>query len=445
MNTKIKVSSKLNDPEFIHKIQYNTLNIVFILYLISIIWIFLEQLLFKRYGYESWQISEFMINYQAGFVRRGLLGEIFFMIVKTFNVDFENLIKFFCAVCVVIVSLFFIIKFKTKNYSMYILLLCFFLTGNIIWEWWIRKDYLFIIILIIIISVFKNNKIHFTQRYLIINIFLSFIILSHEVFAFISFPILLILTYKAISVKNYRMPVATAILYLLPSITSFFLVIFSKGNESISATIWDSWIPHISNDLISIGHAVDALSWSTTHTFLWHFRYNVFYEDQEVISILVWLILFPIIYYLATNILLTFKKDESSITENDKNRLSNIIIFQFFSLLPVFAFLSVDYVRVIFYWIVSSFVIFLLVPTGTLDNLFPLIFKQKVKLLNAFLTSIVRPTKTVLFILMLIIGIPPINCDLEAIYKSSVIYHVLWLLSKPLILIKDILISSFNT
>lgn len=226
---------------------------------------------------------------------------------------------------------------------------------------------------------------------------------------------------------------------------SFILVSIYKGDENVAAIIWQSWIPYISNDKLIIGHAVDALSWSTIHTLFWHLRYNVFYEDQGVVSILVWFILFPIIYYLATNILLTFKKDESSFTEHDKNRLSNILIFQFVSLMPVFAFLSVDYVRVIFYWIVSSFVIFLLAPKSTLDTLLPAVYIQKIKMFNAFLCYIVKPTRTVLFILILLIGIPPINCDLEAIYKSSIIYHVLWLLSKPLIVLKDILISSFST
>lgn len=71
MKPRVAQNTKLIDSKFLYRFKINTLNAIFLLYLISIIWIFIEQLFFKKYGYESWQISEFMINYQGGFVRRG--------------------------------------------------------------------------------------------------------------------------------------------------------------------------------------------------------------------------------------------------------------------------------------------------------------------------------------------------------------------------------------
>ena len=139
-----------------------------LLFLITLLWRFIKQL-FTTYGYESWNISEFLINYQGGFIRRGLTGEILLFISRNFNINIEWTIKIVCVICLAMVSIFFIKAFLKKGYSLYILPLCFFLGSGIFSSCWIRKDYLFFCFFIPIIVSFGKNNLPILLKFIIVN------------------------------------------------------------------------------------------------------------------------------------------------------------------------------------------------------------------------------------------------------------------------------------
>jgi hypothetical protein len=141
-------------------------------------------MLFSPYAYEGWLVSEFLINYQAGFVRRGLLGEILLFFAKNFNINVEWTVKIFCALCFIICCIFFVKLFMKKKYSLYILPLCFFLGGVVLSDHWIRKDYMFFCFFIPVLWFYSNQHLSLTIKLIAINILSVFIILSHEVFVF---------------------------------------------------------------------------------------------------------------------------------------------------------------------------------------------------------------------------------------------------------------------
>ena len=70
---------------------FNSKNILFIL----IFTVSISQLV-KFYSfyieYSEWQYSDWLINYQGGFIRRGLVGEILFKIYRIFNIDLDILV-----------------------------------------------------------------------------------------------------------------------------------------------------------------------------------------------------------------------------------------------------------------------------------------------------------------------------------------------------------------
>ena len=71
--------------------KFDTKNILFIL----IIVVSLSQL-FKFYSffseYSEWQYSDWLINYQGGFIRRGLIGEILFQIYSNLDINLDILV-----------------------------------------------------------------------------------------------------------------------------------------------------------------------------------------------------------------------------------------------------------------------------------------------------------------------------------------------------------------
>ena len=71
---------------YVKVIWEKVVSAVFILYGIIFIYRFIEQL-FLKYHYDHPGFSEFFINYEAGFVRRGLMGEIFLLLCKNTGLE----------------------------------------------------------------------------------------------------------------------------------------------------------------------------------------------------------------------------------------------------------------------------------------------------------------------------------------------------------------------
>ena len=58
--------------------------------------LFCNFFLFQKYNNTvEWTISEWLINYQGGFTRRGLIGEIIFQLSKIFSLTIRELILIF--------------------------------------------------------------------------------------------------------------------------------------------------------------------------------------------------------------------------------------------------------------------------------------------------------------------------------------------------------------
>lgn len=417
------------------------LNATFVIFLISLLYLLIKQFSIQR-GLLSWNISEFLINYESGFVRRGFSGEILFCIAKYINFDIESWIKIFCLIVFLILVFFFVKAFLIKGYSLYILPLCFFLGAPILGDFWLRKDCWMICLFIVIVKLFvviKDKSI--LASIFIVNILAICLFLIHEVFAFFMLPILFILfinLYKSLN-KNTLGSVVLSILSLLPTIIVFLIIILYHGNPVSSQVIWNSWCILLDQNISDVGtkNSIGAISWSTLPTIKMHFSTNLLFIDQGIYSLLYWIIIIPAVYYISINVLMIFKKSINSFMLKDQTSLSVVLIFQFICLIPVFLFLSCDYMRLFFYWISTSFIIFILVPSHILEVLFPDKCYEKACLVNSKINTLIYPTKTVIVLLMLFINISNVSFYMSYVYSSTMIYRFLWIISKPFIYLLD--------
>jgi hypothetical protein len=411
-------------------IKKTLLNFAYVLFLFSLLYRFTKDLLITH-GYDSWPISEFLINYQGGFVRRGLTGEIMFLLAKTFNIDIEWTIKIFCLTCFTTVCTFFIRTFLKKGYSMYILPLCFFLGMGAVNGFWIRKDYLMLCILISILSVHKS-KLQSALKILIINVLVIGMQLMHESFAFFSLPILFLLFFNEHRSKGIIQATVLSLILLLPSGFAFLLSLLYHGDFKTAQAIWDSWIPIFNLNAFQLTEsshgALSAITWSSDSAVKMHFQTNFLIKDGSIFAA-VWMGLIPIVFYIASNAIFIFRKNENTFTNRDRTILSSILIFQFTCLLPFFTILSCDLLRIFFYWISSSFIIFLLIPKEKIEQIFPTWLLKYAASINDRLSNIIRPTKATLALLMLFVGISTIRFSFESAIQNSVVYNVLWTIS----------------
>jgi hypothetical protein len=377
----------------------------------------------------SWNISEFLINYQEGFVRRGLTGEILFLLVKYCHIDVILTVKALCLALYVWTFMFFVCQFRKKGFSLYIIPLCFFMGSMVLnYDYWLRKDCLMFAFFIYIVKTFVQDGLSRTNKILIINILLIVVLLIHEVFIFYALPIVVLLLGSSKKL-NFRNFFTAGLCFAIPVLV-FFIVVTMHGNEATAQGIWDSWsdLLHIERSKVNEYNGLGGIGWSSYKTFLGVFSMSFLYNYHGIPSGIEWIITFPLIYYLSINLPAVFGNRTESFSKRHQTAFSAVLIFQFVCLLPVMLFLMCDYGRVSFLWIGSSFTLLLLVPLDRLESAFPHFLFRFTEWLNRRMNSFLKPAWTTLFILILLTGMNFTNGDFAAsnILKSSMIYHICW-------------------
>jgi len=411
------------------------LNIFFFLFLFILAFKIIHQIVIG-YAKESWQITEFLINYQGGFVRRGLLGEIILCLYNYTGLSPYILIISICIISYVALIWFIIKSFIKNGYTLFVLPFVFFLGDPIINNFWVRKDVLLILIFISIIyfSLRKSN-----WNLLFVNLFLIIGLLIHESIGFFCLPILFLILVSQkgdFSKKGKALikSIITSVSQLIPSIFTFLCVLYFKGSQAVSSQIWESWkpvdFPIQNNDNSQIPTAIDGISWSLEQGLSLSMQMLKNFNG-DIYAPIAWLLIVLIIYYIVTNIselnysILNYKPYK----QFNKANLSNILIFQLLTIIPLFI-LGWDYSRWVFYWITTSFAIVLLVPEKKLSVVFPQIILTISTKANTFLDLLIGKSNVLL--LCLIIGFCDSSWGLINSINSGSVVIILQFFSKAL-------------
>ena len=141
-----------------------------------LIFIFIFSVLFlsQKFLYPTdWTTSEWLINYQSGFVRRGLSGELFFRLHEISEIPIRYLIFYF-EIFVLIVFFALVYKFFQNVHMNELLIFLFFCPIFLLYpvaenEVLVRKEYLLLSLYIFYLILILNNN---NFLYLVILIFL---------------------------------------------------------------------------------------------------------------------------------------------------------------------------------------------------------------------------------------------------------------------------------
>lgn len=418
------------------------LSIYFFLFIFILIKNFIGSIV-VGFSKESWNITEFLINYEGGFVRRGLLGSIILNIYHLTGLNPYALILLICGLAYLALVLFFVRSFVKKGYPLFVLPFGFFLGNPIIGGFWVRKDTLIILIFISIIyfAVKKSN-----WSLILVNLFFILGLLIHESIGFFCFPILTLILLSKNKLLNrsghsFIKPIVISVSQLLPSILTFLCVLYFKGSKHIADQIWNSWKPiafpiQDMNDT-KIPAAIDGISWSlkeglsVTVDTLKDFKDNIY-------SPFAWTIILAVIYYILTNTdRLDFKIFKYKSSHNfNKSNISNSLIFQLLTIVPLFI-LGCDYGRWVFYWVTSSFAVILLVPEKELSGIFPRIVLVISTRVNSMYEYFLNSSNTLL--LSILIGFPRYSWGIMPCITSNSFYLVLNFFSRALYYLLSIL------
>ncbi|MDE6297041.1 MAG: hypothetical protein K2L89_04265 [Muribaculaceae bacterium] len=361
---------------------------------------------------QSFNMSEFLINYQGGFVRRGLFGEGLYHLYTLLGFPLRPTIMVFSLTVYLLVLGFFIYQFREHKYCWWLILSPLFMGMQ---EFIIRKDYLLYAVLIGILYLLRKEA---SLRNVLACLILVISIMVHEAFFLWCIPIYTLLLWS-----EKRKRVLNFFLIVIP-VFAFLLMSYFKGSPAVADAINDSWNAIVPGQpLLYDGQSsIGALGWNTLETFKWHLSVNAGEGGAGVVLV-------PLIvlgaYYLFTNFMYAFRK--ASEEEKRKSRLALSLVYSvtFIFLIPMFTFLSCDVGRVMQYLVVVTISSFLIIPSDRLISIFPTWYVNGIKRVNSHLISFLPPNKGVLILLLLFLSIRGCMFSVLSCWTCSVV-GTLW-------------------
>lgn len=336
----------------------------------SLGWIFLLMAIFLRiisdivkgYDRESWQITEWLINYQAGFVRRGLPGEIIYRLSALLDCSPYAIIIILSLLIYIVTVSIMVRLFKRSGFRLLPLLSPLLLGMPVFSHFWVRKDVFLILIFIGCLYLLRSG---FRGRLFILNLLICIAILSHESFTFWGLGgiyILLVGQDKSLRLHTFLVPA----LKLMPAWICMIFCFLYNGNATTVAAINESWADKFfpySNDQLDGATAIDALAWTLSEGLRYSFSTFTTFSDGFIYAPIIWaLTLFVFVMLMCTFVLIPQSTGNflHGNTSADKS-LIRCFAIQGILVIPLFI-LGLDYGRWMFLWGMSAVCIRLLIP-----------------------------------------------------------------------------------
>ena len=211
-----------------------TLNFYLKIYLI-ILYLFAVFFFFQKYNnYVEWTISEWLINYQGGFTRRGLIGEIVFQISKLSSLTIRETILTF-QITTYLLYFYLLYKFLKDTNNNILFIFAIFSPLFVIYpiaevEVLGRKEIFIYVSFLLVVNIFSIKNIQ-NRHYFYFSIILMISCLIWEGFViYISYFIfILILKNNLVLNKSFLTKLTIS---LIPLSISFYFVFFYRLDEN---------------------------------------------------------------------------------------------------------------------------------------------------------------------------------------------------------------------
>ena len=376
----------------------------------------------------GFRITEFLINYQGGYVRRGLLGSILYWLSTNFNIEISFLIGAIIWVSLIVAFILFLKIVHGLKLKWWIIPLSFtFFNG----EDWIRKDYLCLIIIAAIIWLISRENLNKWGKYAGIVILCVLLWNLHEAFFFVIGPFA---TYY-ILFKDRSFSYVGRVLFLIPIYAAFLAVLVFHGTTETAITIQESWhniypeyIPLITADDCVVrwggtNNSITALGWGALDTLKFHIG-CIYGGDgagriPQPYGIFVMPFIYLLLFYFLSRFTYLFTSKGSVLYGASNNSFSIILLFQFISLFPLFGFLSCDIRRICIYWALSSWMILYFFGQERIETLFP----KKIMLIgnraNNWIDHLIKNPKGLLICMILFLGVPVDKFHVGTIIRTT--------------------------
>lgn len=326
-----------------------------------------------RTSFCTFNISDWLINYEGGFVRRGIIGQIIWECYRHIPFDilgFINIFTLICTIVLAIVTTYCFYKYKVS----WILLPTILMFGNFATTdiTWFRRDALMLLLILLIFYLYRKYVTACSNRsmwYIAFSLIGIFLILMHEA-SFFCFVPLIMVHYFFYRNKSLLKRAVNTLFIALPLIVAMGLVCLYRGDIETGNKIWESWQPYMLEHfgtILPLGKGQEALGWDTKMTFYIHYDLNYLSQAKidnflqplniSLYNAPLWIIIYMAVYYLCINVNRVQLFDYENCDKNNTiyTSLQQVIVIQFIALIPLFTVLSCDLKRIVTYWVFSTF------------------------------------------------------------------------------------------
>ncbi len=398
--------------------------------------------------WSGYSIADYLINWESGFVRRGAYGEFLYQYSSLTGLSPLTILVPIFAGAYIAVTVWLLRLCSNRGVKWWIVLsavLCGFV------DYIERKDYVLYLLVFWVFTLLKGSgREEGHDRISVfktvgIGLILTAGLFIHEAFFFWGCPVMIFLLWPDSKRRNMTMAIAVWL-------TGIFLTMcFFKGDTANAVAIHDSWaglIP-LPEDWRDCG-ALEALSWKLGETVRYHFMSNLHTEPYNWLTAIWRLAAFTVFYILMTNYFFFFsrsrkhdflaKGNEYKGFENDasgescsqgcefyvrRNVLSGWFLLIMLFMLPYWLFLSNDWGRLYQALAVTIAGLWLILPYEKLKDSLPQIFYSAASGINRRLYRILIPTRGLLLLMLLFLGISPYNFQPVAAFCQSPIGSIL--------------------
>jgi hypothetical protein len=333
--------------------------------IILLIWATVSQMISAlSWGHTSYELTEWLINYSGGFVRRGLPGTLIGMISSSTGIQANYLVLIAGLVTYLCLAVW-LLRRATANFPATLILSCIMMGIPAYQNSIIRKDCLGLLFLLGCLTVERTRLVP-ALRIAVMNLLAVAAILCHETFVFYALAGFILFQIHGQASRS-MMELLRRAACLLPAGVCLMITAIYHGTPEQARLVNDSWVPlwrilDPGNPGVTVPAAtIAALGWTTEHgiSLSIHMLTSGFYQP------LAWVMVFTISFFLM--ILFTDRSlsREKPPATNKRIQVTSILLAQLVFISPLFL-LGVDYGRWLFLWLVSSVVFY------TMDRRAPL-------------------------------------------------------------------------
>lgn len=342
------------------------------------------------YTFQFYDFSDLFINYQDGFIRRGLLGEgLLWVYSQGLNPIYVAYAMSLVAYGVIV--LFMVHHFLKREYAVGLLLVSFLLGGvGIFGLAFFRRDFLILCLFLLIVRLWKH--LPFRMWLVYGNVLAMIAILSHEVFAFWALPLLLMMTH--LRTRHWLKALAG----WAPSILVFLLCLYKSGNIMQYHLIRKS-----TEVFLEYPNVIDFLSFEKEYVMKFHLHYNFLDSTHHIPNVIGSVVSILLAIYISTMANVVYR---TSTVKNSQENLcySALFLGLLICLLPMLTILSTDYTRTLMYASLSSYIVIFSLTEKECNNLVPGFIQRWTGKVLALIKRLLPPTRGKILFMVLFLG-----------------------------------------